>query len=77
MSATKTMVSPYTGKEYVIFECPTCGGTGKYWRPDIFGWENCHRCEGMGGMTMEAMNQRIPQPERFTDIPYVGTKGIK
>lgn len=71
---TKTVIHPETQQEYVLVECSVCGGTGKYWRDEIFSWWPCNACEGFGCLTIEKAASIKPHPHAF-DRPYKPVKG--
>ena len=71
---TKTVVDPETHNEVVLVQCDSCNGTGRYWRPDIFSWWPCNKCEGHGCLEIGKAQQFSPHEQR-NDRPYRPVKG--
>lgn len=71
---TKTVYNPYTDSWFRLAQCDACGGTGRYWRPEIHDWWDCHKCEGHGCLTLEERHRIRPHPHA-QDIPYKPKKG--
>jgi hypothetical protein len=73
MSATKTVYGT-DKRPYTLVECDACGGTGKYWRPDIFAWWPCNKCAGHGCLTVSMAQQFTTHPNK--DGAYKPRKGV-